>query len=236
MLRIDVLTLFPQMFGPVLSESILKIAQEKGLVDIRVHDIRGYSTDKHLKVDDRPYGGGPGMVMKPECVFACVDAVEAQCPTPATRILLSPRGRRFDHKCARNLASHDRLLLICGRYEGFDERILIGLRPLELSIGDYVLTGGELPAMVLTDAVARLVPGVLGHPLSAERDSFENGLLGCPQYTRPVEFRGMSVPEVLLSGNHAEIERWRQEQARSKTLEARADLLAEPRGARDPQG
>ena len=226
MLRIDVLTLFPQMFGPVLSESILKIAQQKALVDIRLHDIRGHSTDKHRKVDDRPYGGGPGMVMKPECAIACVEAVEAQCLTPATRILLTPRGRRLDHRCARRLAAQERLLLVCGHYEGFDERIITLLQPLELSIGDYVLTGGELPAMVLIDAVTRLVPGVLGHPQSADQDSFEDGLLGCPQYTRPVEFRGMRVPDVLLSGDHAAIERWRREQARIKTLETRPDLLA----------
>jgi len=224
-MRIDVLTLFPQMFGPVLSESMLKIAQQKGLLEIRLHDIRSHSTDKHRKVDDRPYGGGPGMVMKPDCVLDCVDAAEAEDPRPATRILLTPQGEPFSQQLAKRFAAEERLLLICGRYEGFDERIIDGLSPFKLSIGDYVLTGGELPAMVVIDAVARLVPGVLGHPLSAAQESFEDGLLDFPQYTRPVELRGMRVPDVLLSGNHAEIEAWRRDQARLKTSQTRADLL-----------
>jgi len=226
--RIDVLTLFPNMLEPVLSESMLKIAQEKGLVEVHLHDIRDYSTDRHRSVDDRPYGGGPGMVMKPDVVLACVEAVEAMAPQPATRILLSPQGQRFDHGWAKRLAVQERLLLICGRYEGFDERIILGMEPTELSIGDYVLTGGELPAMVVIDAVVRYVPGVLGHPLSAAQDSFEGGLLDCPQYTRPVEFRGMRVPEVLLSGHHAEIEQWRRDQAKRRTRERRADLIDKP--------
>ncbi len=224
-MRIDVLTLFPGMFEPVLSDSMLKIAQEKGLAEICVHNIRDYSADRHRKVDDRPYGGGPGMVMKPDVVVAAVEAVEAMDPRPAERILLSPQGRRFEQPLARALARRERLLLICGRYEGFDERILLALKPLELSIGDYVLTGGEAPAMVVIDAVVRLVPGVLGHPQSAEQDSFESGLLDYPQYTRPVEFRGMRVPDVLLSGDHAAIARWRREQARKKTARVRPDLL-----------
>ncbi len=224
-MRIDVLTLFPAMFEPVLRDSILKIAQEKGLVDIHVHNIRDYSTDKHRKVDDRPYGGGPGMVMKPDVVIAAVEAVEAMDTRQALRILLTPQGERFEQAHARAFAKRERLLLICGRYEGFDERIIIGLEPLELSIGDYVLTGGEAPAMVVVEAVTRLVPGVLGHPQSAMQDSFEAGLLDCPQYTRPPEFRGMRVPEVLLSGDHAKIEAWRREQAKQKTARVRADLL-----------
>ena len=232
-MRIDVLTLFPDMFPAVVSESMLKIAQDKGLVQLHLHNIRDYSTDKHRKVDDRPYGGGPGMVMRPDCVFACVEAVEAMDPRPATRILLTPQGRRFDQSDADGLAQRERLLLICGHYEGFDERVISGLEPVELSIGDYVLTGGELPAMVVIDAVARLVPGVLGHPLSAEQDSFADGLLDCPQYTRPVEFRSMRVPDVLLSGNHAEIARWRREQAQRKTQKMRADLV-KPRPHEQP--
>ena len=233
-MRFDVLTLFPDMFGPVLSESILKLAQARGLIDVHLHNIRDYSADKHHKVDDRPYGGGPGMVMKPDCVFAAVEAVEAMDQRPALRVLLTPKGERLDQQAAKRFASHDRLLLICGRYEGFDERIRLGLRPLEVSIGDYVLTGGELPAMVVIDTVSRLVPGVLGHPRSAAQDSFESGLLDCPQYTRPVEFLGMRVPDVLLSGNHAEIERWRSEQAQRRTAASRADLLAQPQAPGQP--
>jgi len=225
---IDVLTLFPGMFQGVLSESILKIAREKGVLDVRLHNIRDYTEDKHRKVDDRPYGGGPGMVMSPQPVVDAVEAVRGDDPD-AKLILLTPQGRVFDQKLARELAGEKRLILICGRYEGFDERILLLLKPMELSVGDYVLSGGEIPAMVVVDAVARLLPGALGDPESAAAESFQSGLLDFPQYTRPPEFRGLAVPEVLLSGNHAEIDKWRAQQALERTRQRRADLLDEPR-------
>jgi tRNA (guanine37-N1)-methyltransferase len=220
-MEIDVLTLFPEMFAGVLGESILKIAQEKGLVSIRVVNIRDFTSDKHHVVDDRPFGGGPGMVMKPEPVFAAVEGVEAQSATPATRVLLTPQGETLTQGLARELLTRPRLLLICGRYEGFDERIRLGLRPREISIGDYVLTGGEVPAMVVIDAVVRLIPGVLGKEESTVEESFSNGLLEYPHYTRPREFRGMEVPEVLLSGDHEAIRKWRREQAEKRTQERR---------------
>jgi tRNA (guanine37-N1)-methyltransferase len=221
---IDVLTLFPGMFDGVLSESILKIALQKGALEVRLHNIRDYSKDKNLKVDDRPYGGGPGMVMTPQPVLDAVEAVRPLGPVPKI-IFLSPQGEVFDQEMARRMAGEPRLMLVCGRYEGFDERILLTLRPMEVSIGDYVLSGGEVPAMVLIDAVARLLPGVLGDPASAEQESFQDGLLDCPQYTRPPVFNEMKVPDVLLSGNHAEIARWRREQALLRTKARRADLL-----------
>lgn len=220
-MEIDVLTLFPGMFEPVLGASILKIAQEKGLVTFRLVDIRDFASDRHRSVDDRPFGGGPGMVLMPEPVFAAVEHTEGLSETPATRVLLTPQGERLTQELARELATLPRLLLICGRYEGYDERIRGGLNPREVSIGDYVLTGGELPAMVLIDAVARLVPGVLGKESSLEEESFSDGLLEYPHYTRPREFRGMKVPDVLLSGNHEDIRRWRLEQARKRTAERR---------------
>jgi tRNA (guanine37-N1)-methyltransferase len=223
---IDVLTLFPGMFEGVLSESILKIAREKGILDVRLHNIRDYTEDKHRKVDDRPYGGGPGMVMSPQPVVDAVQAVRGDDPD-AKVVLLTPQGRVFDQKLASELAGEKRLVLICGRYEGFDERILVLLKPLELSVGDYVLSGGEIPAMVVVDAVARLLPGALGDPESAGSESFQSGLLDFPQYTRPPVFRGLTVPEVLLSGNHAEIDKWRAQQAFERTRQRRADLLDE---------
>jgi tRNA (guanine37-N1)-methyltransferase len=224
-LRFDILTLFPEVFGPFLDSSILGIARRKGLVGYHLHDIRDYSPDKHQKVDDRPYGGGAGMVMRCEPVFRCYEAV-TQTARPAGRLLmLTPQGRRFDRRLARELSAERRLLLLCGRYEGFDERIRTGLPVEEVSIGDYVLSGGEAAAMVVIDAVVRLVPGVLGHEESARRESFEDGLLEHAQYTRPPAFRGMKVPEVLLSGDHAAIERWRREQARERTRLRRSDLL-----------
>ncbi|MBM4048008.1 MAG: tRNA (guanosine(37)-N1)-methyltransferase TrmD [Planctomycetes bacterium] len=226
-MRIDILTLFPGMFAPVLGDSMLKIAQEKRLVEFHLHDIRDYSEDKHKKVDDRPYGGGPGMVMKPEPVFRAVEAVEKLSDAPAKRILLTPQGDRLNQRLAGELAREPRLMLICGRYEGFDERIRLGLNVSELSIGDYVLSGGEVAAMVVIEAVVRLVPGVLGDPESAKWESFSDGLLDFPQYTRPPEFRGMKVPDVLLSGDHAKIEQWRLEQARERTKARRSDLLRE---------
>ena len=220
-MEIDVLTLFPEMFAGVLSASILKIAQEKGLAAFRLVDIRDFAADRHGTVDDRPFGGGPGMVLTPEPVFAAVEHAEALSETSATRVLLTPQGERLTQDVARELAGKPRLLLICGRYEGFDERIRLGLQPRELSIGDYVLTGGELPAMVLIDAVVRLVPGVLGKETSLEEESFANGLLEYPHYTRPREYRGMKVPDVLLSGNHEQIRRWRLEASQRRTQSRR---------------
>jgi len=224
-LRVDVLTLFPQVFGPVLGTSILAIAARKGIVSYHLHDIRRWSPDKHHKVDDRPYGGGPGMVLRCEPVFRCYEAVREMDERPGRLLLLTPQGRRFDQGMARELAAAGRLILLCGRYEGFDERIRIGLPAQEVSIGDYVLSGGEIAAMVVIDAVVRLVPGVLGDEESAERESFSDGMLEYPHYTRPPEFRGMRVPEVLLCGNHAEIEKWRRAQAALRTRNRRVDLL-----------
>mgnify|MGYP000362646734 CR=1 FL=1 len=224
-MRIDILTLFPEMFQNVLGESILKIAREKGLVSFHLHNIRDYSNDKHGCVDDKPYGGGAGMVMKPEPVFNAVDAVETLDDAVPTRILLTPQGETFDQGIANNLSKKDRLMIICGRYEGFDERIRSGIDALEISIGDYVLTGGEIPAMVVIDSVARLVPGVLGGENSLQDESFMNRMLEYPQYTRPAEFRGMKVPEVLTSGHHSKIEEWRTENAMLRTQERRPDLL-----------
>ena len=218
-MEIDVLTLFPEMFGPVLGSSMLRIADEKGLVRYRLTNIRDFATDRHHSVDDRPFGGGPGMVMRPEPVFAAVESVETLSPTPARRLLMTPQGKPFDQQTARRLSAEPRLMIICGHYEGFDERIRVGLGVEEVSIGPYVLSGGEIAAMVVIDAVVRLVPGVLGAEDSATEESFENGLLEYPQYTRPREFRGMTVPEVLLSGDHALIARWRWEEALARTRE-----------------
>ena len=223
-LRIDILTLFPEMFTPILGTSIPKRAAEKGLVEYRLTNIRDFATDAHKSVDDKPFGGGPGMVMMCPTVFDAVDAAEREDPRPATRILLTPQGRLFDQRTAEDLAAKERLLLIAGHYEGFDERIVDGLKPIELSIGDYVLSGGELAAMVVIDAVVRLLPGALGAETGAADETFADGLIEYPQYTRPREFRGMSVPDVLLSGNHAAIAKWRQEQRESRTKDRRPDL------------
>jgi tRNA (guanine37-N1)-methyltransferase len=221
-MKIDVLTLFPAMFAGPLDESIIKRARAAGLLDLTVHNLRDYAQDRHKTVDDRPFGGGPGMLLKPEPIF---DAVE-QLVRPGTRvILLSPAGRAFNQAIAHELAQAGDLLLVSGHYEGFDERIREALADDELSIGDYVLTNGALPAMVIIDAVTRLLPGVLGDEQSAHDDSFSHGLLEYPQYTRPAEFRGMAVPEVLLSGNHADIARWRAEQSKLRTKKRRPDLL-----------
>jgi tRNA (guanine37-N1)-methyltransferase len=224
--RIDVLTLFPEMFAAVLGTSIPKRAAEKGLVSYHFTNIRDFADDAHRSVDDKPFGGGPGMVMMAPVVFAAVEHVEQQDKRPARRILLTPSGRKFDQAVARELAAEARLLLIAGRYEGFDERIAMGLKPLELSVGDYILSGGELAAMVVIDAVVRLLPGVLGAQDGAADESFSDaeGLLEHPQYTRPREFNGMEVPEVLLSGDHAAIELWRQRQRRQRTRLRRPDL------------
>jgi tRNA (guanine37-N1)-methyltransferase len=224
MMRFDVLTLFPEMFTGPLQESIIKRAQERGLISIHLHNIRDYATGRHRITDDTPYGGGGGMVMKPEPIFAAVEAVlgdEKGVPV----ILLSPQGRLFTHTVAKELSRQRRLVLICGRYEGVDERVREHLATDEISIGDYVLSGGELAAMVIIDAVSRLLPGVLGDPGATFEDSYAWGLLEYPHYTRPAVFRGWGVPEVLLSGNHAAIARWRREQALRRTLERRPDLL-----------
>jgi tRNA (guanine37-N1)-methyltransferase len=221
--RIDVFTLFPAIFESPLRESLLGRAVTSGVLDIRLHDIRDQTSDPHRQVDDEPFGGGPGMVMKAEPVFS---AVESLGPDRGRTIVLSPAGRRFDQALARELAAEPRLVLICGRYEGIDERVVEGLPAEEISIGDYVLSGGELPALVLLEAVTRLVPGVIGREESHERDSFgEEGFLDHPHYTRPREFRGMAVPDVLLSGNHSAIERWRRAAALEKTRRNRPDLV-----------
>jgi len=221
-MKIDVLTLFPAMFTGPLDESIVKRAREAGLLDLKIHNLRDWTHDRHKTVDDRPFGGGPGMLLKVEPLFEAIESLQRE----TTRvILLSPSGRKFDQATARELAQLDDLLLVCGSYEGFDERVRETLADDELSIGDYVLTNGALPAMVVIDAVARLLPGVLGDDESSHDESFSHGLLEYPQYTRPAEFRGMKVPEVLLSGNHAEIEKWRREQARLRTESQRPDLL-----------
>jgi len=222
-MRIDVLTLFPEMFPGVLGASILGRAAERGLVDVRVHDIRDWSRDAHRKVDDRPYGGGPGMVLAPGPVVRAVRAVRAMAANEGRLVLLTPQGEFFAQARARALAREERLVLVCGHYEGFDERIRTILSPEELSVGPYVLTGGEPAALVVIDAVARLVPGVLGCAESCRTESFagENGLLEGPQYTRPREYEGLRVPEVLTGGNHAEIEVWRACEAERRTRERR---------------
>jgi tRNA (guanine37-N1)-methyltransferase len=220
--RIDVFTLFPGIVEGPLRESLLGKAIEAGVVDVRVHDIRASATDKHRQVDDEPYGGGPGMVLKPEPVFA---AVESLGDGTKRVIVLSPAGRRLEQSLVRELAKEPWLVLISGRYEGVDERVVEGMPAEEVSIGDYVLSGGEIPALVVLEAVTRLVPGVVGKEESLKRESFEDGALDHPHYTRPSEFRGMAVPDVLLSGNHAEVERWRREAAREKTRRNRPDLL-----------
>ncbi len=224
-MRIDVLTLFPAMFESPLSYSILKRAQESDIVEIVLTDIRDFATDRYRKVDDKPYGGGPGMVMMPGPVFDCFEYVEKLSPEKGRVILLTPQGQKFDQKKAVELSKEKRLILISGRYEGFDERIRIGLCAEQISIGDFVLSGGELAAMVIVDAVVRLLAGALGDEGSAGDDSFSEGLLEYPQYTRPEVFRDMKVPEVLLSGDHEKIARWRRQMALERTKKHRPDLL-----------
>jgi tRNA (guanine37-N1)-methyltransferase len=216
-MRFDVLTLFPDLFQGYLSQSLVKLALENNLVSIHLRNIRDWAQGKHKSVDDRPFGGGPGMVMMPEPVFDCVEAVQKETE-PGQLIMLTPSGRRLDQQLVQELASHRRLLLLCGRYEGFDERIRLGLAPMEISVGDYITNGGEVPAMVVIDTVIRYVPGVLGDETSvAEESHSEPGILEYPQYTRPRQFRGMEVPDILISGNHPAIARWRREQSQARS-------------------
>ncbi len=241
-MRIDIITIFPKMFVPILNESIIKRARAKGKVDIFIHNLRDFSPDKHRKVDDRPFGGGPGMVMRPESIFNTVEYILGRRATYIMRnktkrrktqdakrktqiILLSPQGKRLNQKIAKKLAKNSHLILICGHYEGIDERIRRFLVDEEISVGDYILTGGELPAMVVIDCVIRLIPGVLGEKKSLHFESFEGNLLEYPQYTRPANYRGMTVPSVLLSGDHKKIEKWRRRQAVKVTKQRRPDLL-----------
>ncbi|HEY0981503.1 MULTISPECIES: tRNA (guanosine(37)-N1)-methyltransferase TrmD [unclassified Schlesneria] len=225
-MRFDVLTLFPELFHSYLQQSLLKLAIEKSLVDVRLWNIRDWTRDKHKSVDDTPYGGGPGMLLACPPVFDCVEAVQADAAGPGQLVMLTPQGRKLDQTLVKELSSYSRLLLLCGRYEGFDERISLGLKPLEISAGDFICNGGEVPAMLIIDTVIRLVPGVLGDETSSKYDSFgESGLLEYPQYTRPREFRGMSVPEILLSGNHQRIAEWRQQQSLERTRRRRGDLI-----------
>jgi tRNA (guanine37-N1)-methyltransferase len=222
--RIDIVTIFPEFFDSPLRESIVRRAREKGLLDIRVHDLRDHTTDRHRVTDDYPYGGGAGMVMKPEPIFAAVEAVQSEGP-PRRVSLLSPKGRTWTHELAREYSALPGIILVCGRYEGEDERVRLSLVDDEISIGDYVLAGGETAALVILESVARLVPEVVGDAESVEQDSFYAGILDYPQYTRPPVFREMEVPPVLLSGNHADILRWRRKEALRLTLERRPDLL-----------
>lgn len=229
-MKCDVVTLFPEMIHPVVGQSMLKRAQEKGLLDLRVHDLRDFTEDKHRTADDHPYGGGAGMVLKPEPIFRAVDAIRAG-GEPLRLILTSPQGRPFTQPLASEFGRETRrLVFICGRYEGVDERVREGLDLEEVSIGDYVLTGGELPALVMIDAAVRWVPGVLGDPESAAEDSFAGALLDYPHYTRPATFRGLNIPDVLMSGNHEAIRDWRRKQALLNTLKKRPDLLEKPGG------
>ena len=226
-MQFDILTLFPEIFSSYVSQSLLSKAIESGLVQIDLHDIRNWTLDKHQRVDDRPYGGGPGMVMQVEPVVECVEAVQKTGEIPGNLIMLTPTGKPLNQRLVEELVQHPRHILLCGRYEGFDQRVVDILNPLEISIGDYILNGGEVGAMALIDSMIRLVPGVLGDEQSSQDDSFSTGnrLLEFPHYTRPRDFRGHSVPEVLLSGDHGAIAQWRQEQSLQRTRERREDLL-----------
>jgi tRNA (guanine37-N1)-methyltransferase len=224
--KIDIVTIFPKMVEAPLAEGIVARAIAKGVLDVRVHDLRDFTTDRHRVVDDMPFGGGPGMVLKPEPLFGAVDRIRAERGIPSTVILTSPDGERLTHAVAERLSALDHLVILCGRYEGVDERVREHLATETISIGDYVVSGGELPALVIVDAVARLIPGVVGDEASVAGDTFaRDGLLDFPQYTRPAEFRGHGVPAVLLSGHHAEIEKWRRQQALERTRRHRPDLL-----------
>jgi len=219
-MRIDLITIFPRMFDPLIAEGVIARGIKQVLLDVRVWDLRDYATDKHRSTDDEAYGGGPGMVMLGEPVFRCVEAIGG-----GHTILTTPQGRRFDQNVAKELAAKEWIVILCGRYEGFDHRVIESLHPDEISIGDFVVSGGELPAMLIADAVGRMIEGVVGNTGSVEEDSFFNGLLDYPHYTRPEELRGMRVPDVLLSGHHEKIRKWRKEQALRATLERRPDLL-----------
>ncbi len=226
-MKIDIVTIFPAMLKGPLAEGIVGRAIERGLLDVQVHDLRDHTTDRHRVVDDTPFGGGPGMVLKPEPLFAAVEHIAAVRGRPAAVVLTSPDGERLTHAVARRLSALDHVVVLCGRYEGVDERVRTSLASEALSIGDYVVSGGELPALVIVDAVARFVPGVVGDEDSVARDTFARGLLDYPQYTRPAEFRGMRVPGVLLSGHHGEIEKWRRREALRRTVERRPELLTD---------
>jgi tRNA (guanine37-N1)-methyltransferase len=226
-MKVDIVTIFPRMVEAGLAEGVVGRARERGLIDIAVRNLRDYTTDRHHVVDDVPFGGGPGMVMKPEPFFAALASIRELRGGPEAVVLLSPAGEQFSQAMARQFAAMSHLVLLCGRYEGIDERVREGLATHEVSIGDYVLSGGEVPALAIVDAMARLVPGVVGDEQSVEGDSFARGLLDYPHYTRPAEFAGRKVPEVLLSGHHGEIRRWRREAALDRTIERRPDLLDE---------
>jgi len=228
MLKIDIVTIFPNIFEPVLEESILKRAQQKNKVKITIYNLRDYSDDPHRKVDDRPFGGGPGMVIRPEPMFNVIERIKKKSPEAKT-ILLTPQGAKFEQREAKRLSKEKHLILICGHYEGIDERIREELVDEEISIGDYILTGGELPALIVVDAIIRLMPGVLGHEDSAQCDTFQDNLLEHPQYTRPADYKGMKVPKVLLSGNHKLIKEWRKKQSLLRTEKKRPDLISEDR-------
>ena len=221
-MRFDFVTIFPRMFDPLLAEGMIARGVKLGLIDLRVHDLRDYTTDKHRSTDDEAYGGGPGMVMLAEPVLRCVEAIEGK----PHLVLTSPQGRRFDQNVARELAEKKHVAFLCGRYEGFDHRVHEALQPDEISVGDFVVSGGELPSMLIADAVSRMVEGVVGNQGSVVEDSFFNGLLDYPHYTRPEELRGMKVPDILMSGHHEKIRKWRREQALRATLAKRPDLLA----------
>jgi tRNA (guanine37-N1)-methyltransferase len=233
-MRFDIVTIFPEIFSKVFDFGIVRRAVEASLIEIHTHDLREYTRDRHRQVDDRPFGGGAGMVMKPEPLFRAVEAIKGS-DLEVSVALLSPQGRLFSQSVAEEYAQKPRLILICGRYEGVDERVVEHLITDEVSIGDYVLSGGEIPAMVVVDAVTRLIPGTLGCEESAERESFARGLLDYPNYTRPAEYRDLRIPEVLLSGNHAEIERWRRRKALEKTLRRRPDLIRNRSLSQDEQ-
>ncbi len=230
-MRFDVLTLFPGLFDGYLQQGLLKKAIDAKLVDIQLRDFRDWTKNKHRSVDDTPYGGGPGMLIRCEPVFDCVEAVQSEEQQPGRLIMLTPQGRKLDQGLVEELSTEQRLLLLCGRYEGFDDRISQGLKPLEVSAGDFICNGGEVPAMLIIDSVIRLIPGVLGDEMSARDDSFSTskmsaGMLEFPQYTRPREYREMNVPDILLSGNHQAIAEWREEQSLERTRQRRSDLLS----------
>jgi tRNA (guanine37-N1)-methyltransferase len=227
MLKVDIVTIFPEMVKASFAEGVVGRAIDRGTLDVAVHDLRDYTADRHRVVDDVPFGGGPGMVMKPEPFFAAMDAIGGRRGTPAAVVLTTPDGARFTHRDAERLSALPHVVLLCGRYEGVDDRVRQTVATEELSIGDYVLSGGELPALVMLDAMARLVPGVVGDEASVARDTFAQGLLDFPQFTRPASYRGADVPPVLLSGHHADIARWRRREALRRTLERRPDLLAD---------